>query len=64
MTRFPQVGPIRRILRMGTPQTPERWWITRLMLVKPMRKILRMGSSCRAPMRRMLRLPMSRILPI
>ena len=46
-TLFPQVTPMRRILRMGVPLTPTRLWITPLVQVRPMRRILRMGSRLR-----------------
>ena len=64
ITLFPQLGPMRRILPMGVSRALERWWITLLVQVRPTRKTLLMGSRCPAPLSRMLRIPMSRILRI
>ena len=64
LLRFRRSDPCAESCAWGCPRTPARLWITPLVQVKPMRKILRMGSSRRAPMRRILRIPMSRILRI
>jgi hypothetical protein len=64
MTLFPQLRPMRRILRMGVLETFVRRWISPLVQLTPMRKILRIGSRYPVPMRRILRIPMSRILRI